>query len=297
MKRQHMPAYPAVVRRKWYFLLERAGWTAERISKEYGVSKKTLYKWRHKDRGDRTYHPKRPQPKLKLTNDIRSFIEREKRLTNPGPKKLSLMVKRRYGVSISTTAIYRFLKRRNLILRPQKKLPWYEPLKEPRYPKYPGDIVQMDAKYVWLESTRKYQRTFIDVFTGRQHAVIAETLESADTVTAFESAQKAFPFRIFGVQTDNGSENRGEFHRYLGEKGIAHYFIPKRSPQWNGAVERAHRSIDEEYYRNLNRPWHTLPEYLRWYNTERIHLGKYLNGLTPDEKYRQWQEVSPQGVN
>src|SRR3990167_4262835 len=113
MKRQHMPAYPAVVRRKWYFLLERAGWTAERISKEYGVSKKTLYKWRHKDRGDRTYHPKRPQPKLKLTNDIRSFIEREKRLTNPGPKKLSLMVKRRYGVSISTTAIYRFLKRRN----------------------------------------------------------------------------------------------------------------------------------------------------------------------------------------
>jgi transposase InsO family protein len=155
----------------------------------------------------------------------------------------------------------------------------------------------MDAKHVWLEGVRKYQRTFVDVYTGRQHAVIADTLESADTVGAFEETERAFPFEILGIQTDNGSENRGAFHQFLGSKGVAHYFIPKKSPQWNGAVERAHRSIDEEYYRNLNRPWETLDAYLCWFNTERIHLGKYLNGLTPEEKWRQWREVSPQGVN
>ncbi len=297
MKRQHTPAYPPQVRRKMYFLLERAGWTAARVSKEYGISRKTLYKWRRKDRGDRTYRCRRPQPKLKLTNAIRIFIEREKRLTNPGPRKLSLVVKRRFDVLISTTVIYRFLKKRGLILRPQKKLPWYEPLKEPLVPKKPGDIVQMDAKYVWLDRERKYQRTFVDVYTGYHFATVVDTMEAKDTICAFEEAERAFPFQILGVQSDNGSENRGDFHQYLGEKGVAHYFIPKRSPQWNGAVERSHRSIDEEYYRNLNRPWHTLDAYLRWFNTERIHLGKYLNGLTPEEKWRQWREVSPQGVN
>ena len=157
--------------------------------------------------------------------------------------------------------------------------------------------MQMDAKYVWIDSQRKYQRTFVDVYTGYHFALVVDTMESKDTIDAFMAAEKFFPFPILGVQSDNGSENRGDFHQYLGSTGIAHYFIPKRSPQWNGAVERAHRSIDEEYYRNINRPWTTLEQYNQWFNTERIHLGKYLNGLTPEEKWRQWREVSPQGVN
>lgn len=293
MKAQHVPAYPPQVRRKMYFLLERAGWTGKRISSEYSISTKTLYKWRRKDRNDRSYRCKKSQPALKLTNEIKVFIEKEKRLTNPGPRKLSLMVKRQFNVSLSTTVIYRFLKKRNLILRPQKKLPWYTPLKKKIIPKKPGIAVQMDAKHVWLDGRRKYQRTFVDVYTGYHFAMVVDTMESQDTITAFEAAERFFPFDILGVQSDNGSENRGEFHQYLGTRGIAHYFIPKRSPQWNGAVERAHRSIDEEYYRNLNRPWHTISEYNRWFNCDRIHLGKYLNGLTPHEKYRQWLKVSP----
>ena len=97
---------------------------------------------------------------------------------------------------------------------------------------------------------------------------------------------------------DNGSENRGQFHQYLGQRGIAHYFIPKSSPTWDGAVERAHGVIDQEFYLNPTRPWKTLEEYLRFYNYERIHLGKYLNGLTPQEKWLEWlSAVSPLKVN
>ena len=156
----------------------------------------------------------------------------------------------------------------------------------------------MDAKYVWEDSMRKYQRTFIDIFTGRQHAVVVSTMTAEDTINAFEEAEKFFPFPILGVQSDNGSENRGDFHQYLGRKGIAHYFIPKSSPTWDGAVERAHGVIDQEYYLNPTRPWKTLPEYLQFYNYERIHLGKYLNGMTPQEKWEQWlSTVSPLKVN
>lgn len=159
-------------------------------------------------------------------------------------------------------------------------------------------VVQVDTKYVWQDSTRKYQRTFVDIFTGFHHAVICDTLTAAATVHAFEEAEHVFLFPILGIQNDNGSENRGEFHQYLGTRGIAHYFIPKSSPNWDGAVERAHGVIDQEFYLNPTRPWRTLPEYLHWYNYERIHLGKYLNGLTPFEKFTQYQQkVSPLKVN
>jgi len=191
-----------------------------------------------------------------------------------------------------------FYKKKGLIFRPQKKLVWYAPIKEAVIPKGPGDVVQMDAKYVWEDNTRKYQRTFIDIYTGMQFATVTSTMTAEDTINTFLEAEKFFPFKILGIQTDNGSENRGDFHKYLVEKGIAHYFIPKSSPTWDGAVERAHGVIDQEYYLNPRRTWKSLEEYLHFYNYERIHLGKYLNGMIPVEKLNYYlSTVSPLKVN
>ena len=286
------------MRQKWYFLVEKAGKTVKEVIGSYDISRKTYYKWRTVDQGDRTHRPKKEHPQTKIKGEIKIFISEEKLRLNYGPKKMELLVKRRFDVGISATAIYKFYKKRGLIRRPQKKLPWYQPLKDPVLPKQPGDVVQVDTKYVWQDNQRKYQRTFVDIFTGFHHAVICDTLESMATVKAFETAEKMFPFHILGVQNDNGSENRGEFHRYLGQRGIAHYFIPKSSPNWDGAVERAHGVIDQEFYLNPTRPWSTLPEYLHWYNYERIHLGKYLNGMIPIEKWQEWlSTVSPLKVN
>ena len=156
----------------------------------------------------------------------------------------------------------------------------------------------MDAKYIWKDNQRKYQRTFIDIYTGFQYATETSTMTAEDTINAFLEAEVNFPFKILGIQTDNGSENRGEFHQYIGRLGIAHYFIPKSSPNWDGAVERAHGVIDQEYYLNPTRTWKTLEEYLHFYNYERIHLGKYLNGMIPVEKLNYYlSTVSPLKVN
>jgi len=284
------PAYPAKVRQKWYFLVEKLGKTAAEISKMYLISRKTYYKWYALDHGSRAYAPHRRHPDTKIQGAIAEEIVTEKLRLNYGPKKMQFLIHRRFGLSVSTTAIYKFYRKKRLIRRPQKKLPWYQPLKDPVIPNKPGDVVQTDTKYVWVNGMRKYQRTFVDIFTGFHHAVIADTLEAQDTVRAFEEAEGIFPFPILGIQNDNGSENRGEFHQYLGRRGIAHYFIPKSSPNWDGAVERAHGVIDQEFYLNPTRPWQTLAEYLRWYNYERIHLGRYLNGLIPIEKFTAYQK-------
>lgn len=292
------PAYPARIRSKWYFLTEKVGKTIDEVCDLYAISRKTYYKWRVVDHGSPNYIPRKEHPQTKIKGELKRFIVEEKLKTNYGPKKMKLLIKRRFAVTVSGTAIYKFYKKKQLIRRPQKRLPWYTPLKHPVIPKKPGEVVQVDTKYVWVNGTRKYQRTLVDIYTGFHHAVICDTLTSTETVRAFEEAEGIFPFAILGVQSDNGSENRGEFHQYLGARGIAHYFIPKSSPNWDGAVERAHGVIDQEFYLNPTRPWKTLHEYLRWYNYERIHLGRYLNGLIPIEKVEQYQKkVSPLKVD
>ena len=291
-------SYEIKIRKKWYFLVEKAGKTVDEICDLYFISRKTYYKWRKKDLGSRMHIPKKEHPQTKIKGNIKIFICEEKARINYGPLKMKLLIRRRFGVDISTTAIYRFYKKKNLIFRPQKKLQWYTPLKDPVIPKAPGEVVQMDAKYVWQDNMRKYQRTFIDIFTGIQFATVTNTMTAEDTIDAFIKAEKYFPFEIFGIQSDNGSENRGDFHKHLVEKGIAHYFIPKSSPTWDGAVERAHGVIDQEYYLNPRRTWKTLQEYLQFYNYERIHLGKYLNGMIPVEKLNYYlSTVSPLKVN
>lgn len=295
--------YPKELRARWYLSVERDHRTITETCDIFGIARKTYHKWYRRDHGfgSPAYQPPRGQPACKLTPEVRAVIEQEKRLTNYGPLKMRLLLQRRLNLTVSTTVIYRYYKKKGLIRRPQKRLPWYQPLKDPVIPHKPGEVVQVDTKYVWVKSIRQYQRTFIDIFTGFHHAVIVATLEAQATVEAFVEAERAFPFPILGVQSDNGSENRGVFHQYLGTRGIAHYFIPKSSPNWDGAVERAHGVIDAEFYLNPGRPWKTLTEYLHWYNHDRIHLGKYLNGLTPIEKFNQYQtrhlKVLPLTVN
>lgn len=279
------PAYPVNVRTRWYSLVDRRGKKVDEVCDMYFISRKTYYKWRMYDLGSTAYVRRKEHPETKIKGAVRVLIYDEKKRVNYGPKKMKLLVKRRFDIDVSTIAIYKFYKKKDLIRRPQKRLAWYTPIKEAVLPKGPGDVVQLDAKYIWEENTRKYQRTFIDIWTGMQFATVTSTMTSEDTINAYLEAEKYFPFKIYGIQNDNGSENRGSFHQYLGERGIVHYFIPKSSPQWDGAVERAHGVIDAEYYLNPTRPWTTLPEYLSWYNYERIHLGKYLNGLIPIEKF------------
>jgi transposase InsO family protein len=296
--RNQAPAYPGKMRKKWYYLVDKIGKKVSEICEMYDISKKTYYKWRANDLGSVKYIGKKEHPETKIKGIVRVLICEEKEKTNYGPLKMKLLIKRRLGIDVSTTAIYKFYKKKGLIRRPQRKLAWYQPLKEPLKARYPGDVVQLDAKHVWEDNIRKYQRTFIDIYTGMQFAYVTSTMTAEDTINAYLNAEKFFPFKILGIQNDNGSENRGEFHKFLGEKGVAHYFIPKCSPQWDGSVERAHGVIDQEYYLNPRKTWKSLNEYLMWYNYERIHLGKYLNGMIPIEKWQNYQlKVSPLKVN
>lgn len=277
--------YDRKQRFQWYLQVDKYNKPVKEVCQTFGVSRKTYYKWRKQDlglRGNTSYQTTKNQPNTKLTYAVRKFIEAQKLRTNYGPLKMKLLVKRELNLDISTTIIYRFYQRKKLIRKPQKKQPWYQPLKHRLNIVKPGQGVQMDTKYVYEQGVRMYQFSVFDPFTEKYHFTVFPSKESKNAIKAFKQAERYLSFKILSVQTDNGSEFRGIFHVWLTKKNITHYFIPKSSPYWNGKVERVHRTIDDEYYHNPLRVWATRYEWLQYYNFERIHLS--LNGLTPQEK-------------
>lgn len=283
-------SYPREKRILWYKSVEKEKKDVSEVCKIFGISRKTYYKWRKRDfgLGGNTYHPRMEKKNTKLTWEVRNFIEKEKRKTNYGPLKMKMLVKRELGRDISTTIIYRFYRRKKLIRKPQRKYSWYSPMKEKLFIIKPGEGVQLDVKYVYEGGMKKYQFSVFDPYTEKYHFTICSTKESKNAIIALKNAERYFRFKALSIQTDNGSEFRGVFHIWITKKRkLSHYFIPKKSPWWNGKVERAHRTMDEEYYQNTQRIWESPYEWLRYYNFERIHLT--LNGKTPHEK---WESVT-----
>src|SRR3989344_7898949 len=94
-------AYPSKIRQKWYFLVEKAGKTVDEVCDLYDISRKTYYKWRGIDHGSRMYIPRKEHPETKIKGGVRICISEEKLRLNYGPKKMHLLVKRRFDVLIS----------------------------------------------------------------------------------------------------------------------------------------------------------------------------------------------------
>ncbi len=51
------------------------------------------------------------------------------------------------------------------------------------------------------------------------------------------------------IQVDGGSEFEATFEEECQKRGIRLFVLPARSPKLNGAVEQAHRTHTEEFYR------------------------------------------------
>ncbi len=143
--------YPKQLRFKWYLWVEKHNKPVTDTCQLFGVSRK-IYCYRYsRDHGNRSPHycSPRAHPNTKLTPEVKKFIDKEKLKTNYGPLKMKLSVERNLGLKISPTIIYRYYLKKNLIRKPQKKLPWYEPMKERLIVVRLGQGVQADIKYVY----------------------------------------------------------------------------------------------------------------------------------------------------
>lgn len=170
---------------------------------------------------------------------------------------------------------------------------------------HPGYLGAQDTYYVGnIKGVgRIYQQTFIDTYS---RVAFAKLYESKHAITSAEILNdRVLPFfeeqqiPLIRILTDRGTEYKGkpehhEYELYLQIEGIEHSKTQVRHPQSNGICERLHRTIQEEFYAvafrkklysNLKDLQQDLDEWMKYYNNERVHSGRYCNGKTPMQTF------------
>jgi transposase InsO family protein len=171
---------------------------------------------------------------------------------------------------------------------------------------HPGYLGSQDTYYVGTIKSigRIYQQTFVDTYSkvafaklyDRKNALVAADLLNDRVLPFFEEQQVP----LLRILTDRGTEYCGprehhEYELYLAGENIDHSRTKTRSPQTNGICERFHRTMQNEFFSITFRKkfYTTLDDlqqdadlWIREYNEERAHSGKYCFGKTPLQTFR-----------
>ena len=170
---------------------------------------------------------------------------------------------------------------------------------------HPGYLIAQDSFYVGNMKGvgRIYQQTVIDTYTkvafaklyDRKNALIAADMLNDRVIPFFDANE----IPVLRVLTDRGSEycwNREhhEYELYLDLENIDHTKTKAKSPQTNGICERFHKTILNEFYQitfrkkiydSIEMLQKDLDEWMRDYNENRPHSGKYCYGKTPRQTF------------
>ena len=169
----------------------------------------------------------------------------------------------------------------------------------------PGYCVAQDTFYVGtLKGVgRVYQQTAIDTYAkvafaklyDRKTPLTAADLLNDRVVPFFEGHDLV----VSRVLTDRGTEYCGrpeshDYELYLAIENIDHTRTKVKSPQTNGICERFHRTVLEEFYRvafrkklyaSLEALQLDLDGWIKAYNEERPHQGRWCFGKTPMQTF------------
>lgn len=179
---------------------------------------------------------------------------------------------------------------------------------------FTGQLVAMDTFTVGtLKGVgRVYMQTVMDCHSRYAWGRLFNTkipLTAVQTLNNF-----VLPFfdehnvKVQTVLTDNGREYCGRldhhpFELFLQLEDIEHRTTQVRRPQSNGFVERMHRTLLDEHFRIKGRTkfYETieemqvdLDEFLAFYNAERPHQGRNMNGRTPLEVFVASIQIQPE---
>ncbi len=182
---------------------------------------------------------------------------------------------------------------------------------------HPGYLGSQDTYYVgnFKGVGKVYQQTYVDtysrvadakLYTEKTALTAADMLN--DRVIPFYAQQEVDILRIL---TDRGGEFCGKlenhaFELFLSIEGIDHTKTKAYSPQTNGICERFHKTMKEEFYdsafrkkiyNNLEELQKDVDDWLKYYNQERPHSGKYCYGKTPMQTFEDSKQIALEKSN
>lgn len=194
------------------------------------------------------------------------------------------------GYLVSLSSIKRTLDRYGLT---KKRSPWkryHAPMERP-YVALPGDLVELDTIHIGPHRPgRLYVYTLLDVFSRWAWAQVALGITTHLSLRFVREAQIQARFAFHTLQSDHGSEFSTYFTEHIQVQGMAHRHSRVRQPNDNAHLERFNRTIQEECLNKIPQTLKSyqkeIPEYIRYYNNERLHLALELK--TPQQVLRRY---------
>jgi hypothetical protein len=283
------------------------GWKA--VISAFKISKSTLYRWKHRyEQSQKRLYSLVPvstkphklrsmQTDSRLVAFISSIRNEYGNLSKYKIKSfLDEYAKQLDITPIGITTIGKIIKRKHLFIKAKKryahkKYGSFTRVKHSPKETTPG-YLEMDSITLMVMGRRWCFTSIIDVVTKVATVTLTKSLTAKSAQEALELFIRNQRYLPRTVQTDNGSEFLGEFHKYLETNNIKHQFIYPRSPKINGVVERFNRTIQEEFINRSDEIFYDqaafvlkLNKYLIWYNTRRPHYA--LKFKTPFEVHNQ----------
>lgn len=267
----------------------RAGHSTRTVARHFGFSQGTIVKWCKKIPPDfynyRVIPTESSRPRHhpnELSEDVVKQILGYRYQTRRGAEFIHFLLKRD-GVEVSLSSVKRTLSRHGLT-KYSKWKKWHQQTPRP-LPEAPGLLVEADTIHDGYVGHQLYIYTLLDVHSRWAYAEPAARISANGGAKFVIAAQAIAPFTFKTVQTDHGPEFSKWFTKKLTEQDVMHRHSRVRTPNDNAHLERFNRTIQEECIFRLPRKlevWEReIPEYLRYYNNERPHMG--IDWRTPSQ--------------
>lgn len=277
------------VRREAVHLVKGEKWSVRKVAKHLGFNPSTVSRWcRHRLANGWSLIPTRSsRPKTHPHTLKKELVEAiiKKRIGRRRCGQHIYHELKREGVKVSLSSVQRTLDRLGFL---KKKSLWKRPHDATKRPlvAHSGALIQVDTIHILLPNGKRlYIYTLIDLYSRWAYAEVVERISAQASVNFVLRARKVAPFKFEMIQTDHGSEFSTWFTHSFKTRKILHRHSRVRQSNDNAHIERFNRTIQEEC---LDRTANTLnnfkieiPLYLKYYNTERIHMG--INYQTPQE--------------
>ena len=266
-------------------LVIRDDWSTREVARYTGYNQSSIVRWVEQARNSNVlviptkssrphHHPRELSREI-----VKKILEYRSERNQCAEILYYRLLKDGYRVSLSS--VKRVL-RRFRCSRYSRWKKWHQYPERPLAEK-PGLLVEIDTIHDGSHEDRLYVYTMLDVCSRFAYAEPAMKISTHRSLKFVRSA--SLPFSVKTLQSDHGLEFSKWFTKMVAVDGITHRHSRVRRPNDNAHLERFNRTIQEECLsrvpRNLKSWKKEIPEYLRYYNAERPHMG--LQFKTPAE--------------
>jgi len=258
--------------------LVRKGWSARRVGRYFGYHHTAVMEWvkRANKIGDAPIPTRSSEPKRKtgkIPKELEDRIVEIRRETGRCTEAIHLQLKEENKL-VPKSTIHRVLDR-NKCLKKRNKRKWCHPSVERPKALKSGDLVEVDTIHRMIDQKKRlYVFSLLDVHSRSAYAKAYGKMSGRTSLKFVKEAEQESPFKFSMIQSDHGPEFSNWFVQRIKKD---HRFTRLGKPNDNAHIERFNRTLQEECLdkvptdvRKINC---ALKKYLKYYNTERIHLS------------------------